>query len=85
MLEVTNAKYLGDYKIFVEFNNHTNRILNLEQYLEGEIYEPLRDIEYFKKFKIELNTIGWENGADFAPEFLLAIGTLVNTETKIHS
>jgi Protein of unknown function (DUF2442) len=74
MLEVENAKYISDYKIYVRFNNHTEMILNLEPYLDGEIYEPLKDIEYFKKFKIELNTISWENGADFAPEFLIQIG-----------
>jgi Protein of unknown function (DUF2442) len=74
MLEVENAKYISDYKIYVRFNNHTEMILNLESYLDGEIYEPLKDIEYFKKFKIELNTISWINGADFAPEFLMQIG-----------
>ncbi len=74
MLEVENAKYISDYKIYVRFNNHTEMILNLEPYLDGEIYKPLKVIEYFKKFKIELNTISWINGADFAPEFLMQVG-----------
>ena len=77
MLEVENAKYISDYKIYVRFNNHTEMILNLGPHLDGEIYKPFKDIKYFKKFKIELNTISWENGADFAPEFLIHIGELV--------
>jgi hypothetical protein len=40
--------------------------------LDGEVFEPLRDVEYFKTFKLhpELRTVVWPNGADFAPEFL---------------
>lgn len=38
--------------------------------------QPLREINYFKSFKISLNTITWDNEADFAPEFLLELGKL---------
>jgi hypothetical protein len=40
--------------------------------LKGEIFQPLKDVEYFKKFTVhpELHTLAWPNGADFAPEFL---------------
>ena len=36
------------------------------------MFAPLRDIERFKAFRVdpELETIVWERGADFAPEFL---------------
>lgn len=37
-----------------------------------QAFEPLRDVAYFKKFTVdlELKTLVWPNGADFAPEFL---------------
>jgi len=40
--------------------------------LYGEIFEPLKDIKIFRSFKIhpELKVLTWENGVDFAPEFV---------------
>ncbi|MBI5503667.1 MAG: DUF2442 domain-containing protein, partial [Deltaproteobacteria bacterium] len=46
--------------------------IDLENELWGEVFEPLRDPDQFKSFRLdsELQTIVWPNGADFAPEFL---------------
>jgi hypothetical protein len=72
ILHVKEAKYLHDYVIWLKFNNGAVGELDLKDELYGEVFEPLRNIEYFKKFTIdpEMETIVWENGADFAPEFL---------------
>lgn len=74
-LEVTKAKYLDGYRIMLLFNNCERRIVDLSQSLNGKVFEPLKDIGYFKRFSIKFNTIEWENGADFAPEYLYEIGT----------
>ena len=69
-LEITAAEYLEDYKVILHFCNGENRIIDLYPLLEGEVFEPLKDKQYFKNFTIKFNTIEWENGADFAPEYL---------------
>jgi hypothetical protein len=48
--------------------------VDLASELQGEIFEPMKDLAYFKSFKLhpELRTVVWPNGADFAPEFLRA-------------
>ena len=74
-LEITKAVYLKDYKVMLHFNNGERRIVDLQSSLHGEIFAPLKDVEYFKRFTIKFNTIEWENGADFAPEYLYEIGT----------
>lgn len=73
-LEVLSAKYLGDYKINLLFNNGESKIVDLYDQLNGKVFEPLRDITYFQSFVVKFNTIEWSNGADFAPEYLFEIG-----------
>jgi len=77
ILNVIYAEYKEGYKVFLTFNNGESVITDLKDTLLNDsrkIFIPLRDYDYFKNFKIRLNTITWENEADFAPEFLLELG-----------
>ncbi len=76
MLHVDNFELRTSYKMSVGFNNGETVEVDLENELEGEIFEPLKDPEYFKKVYLnkETGTVEWPNGADFAPEFLLELG-----------
>ena len=71
LLKIQKANYIKDFVIHFQFNNGITKDVNLENDLWGEVFEPLKDISYFKNFKLNSWTIEWENGADFAPEFLL--------------
>ena len=73
-IEVTKADYLDGYRVKLLFNNGETRIVDLSQSLNGGVFAPLKDLEFFKRFTIKFNTIEWENGADFAPEYLYEIG-----------
>lgn len=69
-LEVVKAEYMGGYKVKLQFNDGVTKTVDLYSSLKGEIFEPLKDVNYFMRFTIRFNTIEWENGADFAPEYL---------------
>ena len=69
-LEVTQASYINDFKLSLKFNNGAEMTVDLENELNGTDFNPLKDKSKFKKFSIVFNTIEWENGADFAPEYL---------------
>ena len=73
-LEVSKAEYLDNYRIKLMFNNGEAKTVDLQNELNGSVYEPLRQLDYFKKFNIKYNTVEWENGADYAPEYLYSIG-----------
>jgi hypothetical protein len=65
-------KYTAAYRLWLQFEDGSQGEVDLEQELWGEVFEPLRNLAYFRTVQLdkELNTIRWANGADFAPEFL---------------
>jgi hypothetical protein len=69
-LEIVQASYINDYKLSLKFNDGEEMIVDLENELNGTVFNPLKDKSNFRKFSIVFNTIEWENGADFAPEYL---------------
>ncbi len=73
LMEVIKADYLSGYRLKLRFSNGETRIADMESSLTGPVFQPLKDIEYFKRFSIPFNTVQWENGADFAPEYLYEI------------
>ena len=73
LLHVVSVEYLKNYQLKLIFNNGIQGIVDLEQELYGEIFEPLKDKSLFQKVFVTSRTIEWPNGADFAPEFLFEI------------
>ncbi len=68
---VIEAKYIKDYKVWLKFNDGKSGEVDLAEKISwGEVFEPLKDINYFKNFKIVCDTLAWENEADLAPESL---------------
>ncbi len=72
-LHVTDVTYIADYKLQLTFNNGIAAVVDLEGELYGEVFEPLKDLALFRQVYLTSRTIEWPNGADFAPEFLLAL------------
>ncbi len=69
-IHVNDAKYIEGYRVWLSFNDGAKGEIDLSSELYGEIFEPLKDIPFFKSFTLEGHTLSWSNGADFAPEFL---------------
>ena len=71
-LHVTEAKYLGSFRVEVYFNDGRKGVVDLSDTLKGPVFAPLKDESFFAQLKVdkELDTISWPNGADLAPEYL---------------
>jgi len=72
---VREVTYASEYKLLLTFEDRSVRLVDLEPHLDGEIFEPLKDIHYFKTVRVnpDLDTIVWGNGADVFPDFLYEI------------
>lgn len=60
-----------DFKMRLEFEDGIVKVINLEPFLRGRIFEPVRkDRKFFQDVRIEGGTIAWANGADIDPDVL---------------
>lgn len=81
---VINAKHIKNYKVWIAFDDGKEGEIDLAKKLKnrGGVFEPLQDIDYFKNFKIENDTLSWKNGADIAPETLYELLIQQNKKQK---
>ena len=82
---IKNAAYVAEYRLLLTFEDGCNRMVDLKPHLCGEVFEPLKDIEFFKRFRVDpdLDTVVWENGADMSPDFLYEIGIPTAQTTSV--
>ncbi len=69
---ILEAPYIKGHVVWLRFADGTSGEIDLAPALKGPVFEPLRDLGFFRGFEIhpEFHTLVWPNGADFAPEFL---------------
>jgi len=72
------------YTLELCFDNDEWRRVDLQQHLVGEIFEPLRDLAYFRQVVVnkDIDTVVWPNNADFSPDFLYDISESLSKTAK---
>lgn len=70
MHRIIRAVPEGEFVLRVWFSTGEEGLFDAEPYLEGGIYEPLKDPDYFRRVEVDevAGTICWPNGADFCPD-----------------
>jgi hypothetical protein len=74
MVRVERATPLEGFTVRLKLTDGCERTVDLEPYLKGPIFEPLkRDKALFRSLRVdeELGTIVWPNGADICPDVLV--------------
>lgn len=82
---IVAARVRKPFEVELRFSDGTEKAMDLEPYLKGPVFEPLRrDPSLFAELSVddELGTIVWPNGADLDPDVLYAGGTPSWAESK---
>ena len=82
---VRKAIHVAEWRLLLRFETGEERVVDLRPHLDGDIFEPLKDVEYFRRFRVspDLDTVTWENGADFSPDFLYEIGLPLDSQSQL--
>jgi len=73
LVRVTSVEVLYDFRVRLEFSDGSKKEIDLEPYLHGPIFMPIRnDPIMFRSVKVDKRsgTIVWDNGADIDPDVL---------------
>lgn len=70
---VIHAEHRGGFRLHIVFNDASENTIDFEPWLDGPVFEPLKDSQYFQRFFVDGGTVVWPNGADIAPETLYEV------------
>lgn len=75
VLAIIEVRHVRDHILWLRFSDGMTGEADLAGELDGEVFVPLRDVQYFAQVRVdpEVQTVAWPNGADLAPEFLREI------------
>lgn len=69
---VAGFEIVGDYTIWIEFDDGTEQVIDFEPILYGPVFGPLRDVTVFNQVELDkdFGTLEWPTGADIDPTVL---------------
>ncbi len=73
MLHITDAEYVGDYRVRVVFSDGREGVADLRPMIledSRSVFTPLRDLRAFRQLSIEHGTLCWSGDIDVAPEYI---------------
>ena len=71
LVRVQSIEPKHKFNVLVQFTNNSQKQIDLEPYLHGPIFEPIRNtMSMFRSMYVEEGTIAWPNGADIDPDVL---------------
>jgi len=73
MLKISDAEYIGNYRVRCVFNDGSEGVADLHSVIFDDprpVFEPLRDPTAFEQLSIEHGALCWLGGVDIAPEYV---------------
>jgi len=70
-VKIQKATPLNKFNVLLEFADGTKKEVDLEPFLHGPIFAPVRaNLDFFRNLSVAGGTIAWANGADIDPDVL---------------
>ena len=68
MIKITKAMYKSDYSIELFFSDGKRGIFNTSDLINRDtvMVKPLKNLDYFKTFFLELGALCWKNGFELS-------------------
>ncbi|MDZ7377242.1 MAG: DUF2442 domain-containing protein [candidate division KSB1 bacterium] len=73
LIRIKSVTVLKDFWVRLEFTDGTQKEIDLEPFLHGPIFQPIKNNPLmFRSVKVDphMGTIVWDNGADIDPDVL---------------
>jgi len=73
MVRIQAVQPIEKFTVRLKFTDGTQKEIDLEPFLRGPIFDPLRsDLKAFRSVRVDdrMGTIFWDNGADIDPDVL---------------
>ena len=70
MIKVLNARLVGEFKMEIDFSDHTQGLFDAASYLSsrsGPLLDKLREAAYFSRYFIDAGALCWPNGLEISP------------------
>ena len=84
MIRVVDVDYVKDYTLSITFSDGVKKVVDLQPYLNGGVFEQLKDLSQFRQYGLNHWTIEWACGVDLAPEFLYGLPYETEDEVALH-
>lgn len=84
MIRVVDVNYVKDYTLSITFSDGVKKVVDLLPYLNGGVFEQLKDLSQFRQYGLNHWTIEWACGVDLASEFLYDLPDVNDDEIILH-
>jgi hypothetical protein len=63
--------------LIVTFNNGEVKLFDTSPYFEYPVFEPLKDLSFFRRAHVVQGTVAWDDDVDFDPDTLYLDGITI--------
>jgi len=78
--KISKAEIIEGYKVLIYYKNGEVKMFDFSKHLLEPFYSKLNNYEYFKNFKVLVDTIYWDDSVDISPEELYECSVLYNQD-----